>query len=617
MIKTTVKLHNKCFKYEVKMLIDNSNKLSNLSFLENFFVKQDKLKILITCLACAILFTATATLFYRRFWQERKVQNISSQPDLPVSQPNPPLPTPQPSLSLPTPQPSPLLPIPQSSPPLSTPQPSPLLQNIKRESFIFASPSVSCLSNDLTMTEKQMSDLDQGEPDSWIKTLNPRRKLSFDDIPVKDQTSTSTDSPKSLLVDSEDDVIEKENSQEKLSAPVVAEGLSNVETPQPVEKTPEVIEQLLEKTAEQKEAAQEEKDLKEPSQDIEVENAQAVAPLTPVIDGTAFLFISSPHETGLVGTDLDRIPHINRFKLADKSPLPLAADDQLLVFMACQVENIKKLPEPFYLPAALIKGKEDGEMLQLYFDDQLIEFTINQTKADPKRRYFNGTFEQALYMACHTAQEKNCTWPMFGITTSDLYDWYGLKGGTVYEPTLLKEQGKEKIYQLQVVAADRFRPLQRTAEVLDPNVSGNRRKNRHRKTSPKAPSVEIIKPWAADVISNSKNQEYHILGDVGGLDLGEESDYVQFILNQDYLGVHIFIHLKSRFDPNIKFTPKEYVRAFSWKKIFTDCTLAQVQAKLAKSHLYIKEGELELIIPLDEPPTSPQMERMSGDYPSR
>lgn len=583
------------------MLIDNSNKLSNLSFLEGSFAKQDKLKILITCLACAILFMVTATLFYRRFWQERKVQNISSQPDLSIAQPSLPLLIPQLKLS-------PLLP---------TTQPSPPPQNIRKDSFIFISPSISYLSNNLTLTKEQMSDKD--EADSWRTKLNPRRKLSFDDIPVEDQTSTFTDSPKSFLSDSEDAVIKKENPQKKLSALVVAEVLSNAETPQPVEKTPKVIEQLLGTTAEQEEAEQEEKDLKEPSQDMEVENAQAIAPSKPVINQTAVLFISSPHETGLVGTDLERIPYINRFKLADKSPLPLAADDQLLVFAAYPAESVKKLPEPFYLPAALIKGKEDGEMLQLYFDDQLIEFTIDQTKADPKRRYFNGTFEQALYMARHTAKQKSCTWPMFGIKTSDYdeYDWYGLKGGTAYEPTLIKEQGEEKIYHLQTVAADRFRPLQQTVEALDPNSSVNRRKNPRRKTSPKAPPVKIINPWAADVISNSKDQECHILGDVGGLDLGEESDYVQFILNREYLGVHIFIHVKSLFDPNVKFTPKEFVRAFSWKKMFPDCTLAQVQAKLAKSHLYLKEGKFELIIPLNEPPTSPRMERISVDYTPR
>ncbi len=65
------------------MLINDLCTISNLSFLEKYLTNQNKPKFLITCLACAILFTVAAYVCYRRFWHGRQVQNLPPSPSIP------------------------------------------------------------------------------------------------------------------------------------------------------------------------------------------------------------------------------------------------------------------------------------------------------------------------------------------------------------------------------------------------------------------------------------------------------------------------------------------------------------------------------------------------------
>ncbi len=285
--------------------------------------------------------------------------------------------------------------------------------------------------------------------------------------------------------------------------------------------------------------------------------------------------IISCRECGLVGKSVD-IPRINQFKLENKDPIPLEENDILLSLHCFNEPQGTKVPPQIYLPANLFANKKEGDILRLYYDNELIEFHLHQTQHQAK--FEQGTFEDTIKKAKITHGGN-----LHGLFEKyDPYADYALNGGTLYN-VIPKGTGPLK---LQAVSADQFRPLQKTAMMKD-------------KASRTEKKITIIQQVALLILKRPEG--IYILMELPGFS-EQDASCVQMILNKKILGFHILRGRTTLFK-NIKGAvpiqrgPEEFVRTLKWENLFKNCDLKQVQDSAAKASVIFHDGVMQTFFP--------------------
>lgn len=177
------------------MLVNGLSTTFDLNFLENFFTNQSKSKILITCLACAILFTVAAYVCYRRFWHGRQVQKI------PPSQPASQIPPPS---------------APKSNTLISLPDlPS---QEPRKVLYPFDSPSFRCLEKNPEALRKHLKETDEID---WDKQLSAKRRLVFDDFPSQSDTDVEAENSLLEFIDQPKPLLAPKNSTQEIESEII------------------------------------------------------------------------------------------------------------------------------------------------------------------------------------------------------------------------------------------------------------------------------------------------------------------------------------------------------------------------------------------------------------
>lgn len=298
-------------------------------------------------------------------------------------------------------------------------------------------------------------------------------------------------------------------------------------------------------------------------------------------------------QAGCVGKDPSKIPNINQFTLEDGNPIPLNNEDDLLLPLHVLNPPYELgLPQTIYLPEKLFSGKRDGDSLRINFKNQLIEFTINQ--ADHGPRFEQGTFQEVLDLTHHVCKEKvEDHIPLFGIF--DPHHWYRLDGGTVYK---LLNQGAGQ-FKLQSVPPEDFKPLQRKAVILDPNLPEDHEQNLRNKENP-ANILEILQMNVGDQ-PDGKHFRLGLPGFSPNSPLDQNS--IQLFLNDRYLGIHVLreAHVQQKVLGieiiNIPKKPIELVKGIKWKEQYKETTYPMMQNKLSQAKLTLQNGVLEIFLP--------------------
>lgn len=289
--------------------------------------------------------------------------------------------------------------------------------------------------------------------------------------------------------------------------------------------------------------------------------------------------ITSSMETGFVGNSPDLIPHIHQFKLEDKNPLTLKEDDVLLSLHCFNLPQGVQIPDNLYLPASLFEDKKEGDNLRLYYEDQLLEFQLHQNQHNLK--FERGSFEEIVQRT-----KLNCgdnEHPLF--EQFDPYDLYQLPDRTVYKPIFSQSDQ----YQLQAVSNDQFRPLQKTAVILDEG---------------KTKTINILKSLPMDMIECKEG--FYLPADLPAFSEEDFEKNMELVLNKEIFAIHVFreaTELEANFkDEKPIFIPRnpiEFLKGYKWRKIFKDLTLEQMQVKIASARLTIQNGMLLIFFPAD------------------
>ncbi len=72
-------------------------------------------------------------------------------------------------------------------------------------------------------------------------------------------------------------------------------------------------------------------------------------------------------------------PYYKELSMKDGSPIRLRSDDYFVRLGRCGLD-LATFPDPLFLPNDLLKGKKDGETIELKFRGQLFSFVIDQAK---------------------------------------------------------------------------------------------------------------------------------------------------------------------------------------------------------------------------------------------
>jgi hypothetical protein len=305
-----------------------------------------------------------------------------------------------------------------------------------------------------------------------------------------------------------------------------------------------------------------------------IDSAQPFSPRATKVS----IRITSSLEAGFVGDEPELIPNLNKFKLANQTSLSVDPTDVIISLNCFGLPAGLLFPSTIYLPAFLFEDLEEGNSIQIYYEDQLLELCLHQAKE--KSKFEEGNFEDVLELARQAALEKNH--PLFGHFIP--YSWYKLDGGTVYRVML----DDHDHLSIKAVPSSEFRPLQKTSKTKKLNEYGEE----------EFKEVNILKDFPMDILC--KKEGTYFVGDLPGFS-NNDVDCIEFILNENLFATHI---LPRPTDMTIKIeeklthrNPQEYVIGFKWKKAFPKLSLEEMQKNIEKAPVVLKDGIFQIFFP--------------------
>jgi hypothetical protein len=250
------------------------------------------------------------------------------------------------------------------------------------------------------------------------------------------------------------------------------------------------------------------------------------------------------------------------FTTEDGDPLILNSNDFVIEFhlhkTSKSLENTR-IPPSFFLPAALFKGKKEGDSLRLKYNEELIELTLDQSQ---DLKFAHSSFEEAFEaQKAYIQEDCDIERPLFGI--HDKYWWYKLgEDGEIYG---LSE--KDNKLSLKQKKASAFRE----------------------KISPMEPTMYITQS------EDKKEVDFNL--EVPGFKLED----IDIIVNKKYL---IFYTYPSSFDSGWRkqwLVKRESLISFRWDKhiVFKKLDIEQMKAKVSQGKASLRDGMLTFTITTD------------------
>jgi hypothetical protein len=300
---------------------------------------------------------------------------------------------------------------------------------------------------------------------------------------------------------------------------------------------------------------------------VEKNDVQANHPATSATKPTGHICMASEQTGGYIGHPTQRqlLPlHLNHITREDGSPLPLAPEDffiQFHLFNMSQQLKDSGIPSEIYLPSALFKGKKDGDVIRLKYQNLLIELTIQQENHGLK--FPKGTFEEVFPMQI-TRLKGSCDLdePIFCML--DPYWFYKLGDqGAIYKLESDKSENNDSVYHLKDGVSADFRPK--------------------------------ANPLRATVFKFSQSNDHLFLA----LDFSRfQPEDIDIILND----THVIVYGENSLtlgtvDINHK---KETLVAFRWDRMecFKGRSIEEMKTLMKKSQFALLIGVLQFMIPL-------------------
>lgn len=266
--------------------------------------------------------------------------------------------------------------------------------------------------------------------------------------------------------------------------------------------------------------------------------------------------------------------YLKKMTLKDGSPLPLEATDFVVEFHRFNPSPFLQaisLPETFFLPSKLLEGKKEGDKLQLKYEGQPLELTINQENHGLK--FVNGSFKEALdlqraYIQTTCDQENPC------FSKYNPFWGYRLEPeGILYQPG-----GKETGFNPKIQDKNQFRHLH------DPST--------------------IVK---YDILPSRDGRNLIFLIEAPRF-LPED---IQLIVNKTHLNVYGFFENRPLLpEEALKSLPldkqealsssAEFLVSLRWDRheFFKDLSLDQMKGFVQNGHFHFLNGIIQLDLPL-------------------
>jgi hypothetical protein len=263
------------------------------------------------------------------------------------------------------------------------------------------------------------------------------------------------------------------------------------------------------------------------------------------------------------------------FTTEEGRPLPLNPNDFLVEIHLYDSSIGNDIPSTFFLPAALFKGKKDGDSLKLKYNDSLIELTINQQYHGLK--FAKGTFEEVFKLQkayikeqCDIEQPFFANYdPYWGYSVGEKGTIFGFKNG---DNTLVLEEKN----------ADSFRPK------VDPQRA--RMDILQSKDETKLMFVLEFTGFDSsdiDIIINEKHLVFYAKNKVPLFDSPEKFDnvFVENMVGDEDMWKAVF-------------GDRELIAMFRWDKLdcFKDLTVEKMRAKLSEGEFLFDKGFLTIRI---------------------